>query len=283
MKTPVWRFPSLCLLLASALATTALAAEPAIIRPSSGGTVEATVCPLVESAAQANHIPVALLTRLIWTESRFQAHAVSPKGAQGIAQFMPDTASERGLADPFDPEQAIPKAARLLVDLTRQFGNIGLAAAAYNAGSNRVADWLAGSASLPVETEVYVASLTGATAEQWKLAKTAAVPDTDESCAAVTAELRANESPNLAPVAPWGVQLAGNFSKAIALASFSRAERRYQAVLGNVQPMIVGGVLRSRGSRPFYRIMLPEASRADADRACEAIMKIGGACIPVRT
>jgi SPOR domain len=41
--------------------------------------------------------------------------------------------------------------------------------------------------------------------------------------------------------------------------------------------------MRSRGWRPFYRIMLPEASRADADRACQAIMRIGGACVPVRT
>ena len=54
------------------------------------------------------------MTRLIWAESRFRVHAVSPKGAQGIAQFMPATAAERGLADPFDPEQAVPKAARLV-------------------------------------------------------------------------------------------------------------------------------------------------------------------------
>lgn len=275
-------------LFASALASAALAAQPEAARPASGGAVEATVCPLVESAAQANHIPVALLTRLIWTESRFRADVTSPKGAQGIAQFMPGTAAERGLADPFDPEQAIPKAARLLVDLSRRFGNIGLAAAAYNAGSNRVVDWLAGSASLPTETQVYVVALTGTTADDWKSRKLATAtiePGADESCAAATAELRAGEGTGetAAPVAPWGVQLAGNFSKSIALASFTRAEQRYQAILGDVRPMIVGGVMRSRGWRPFYRIMLPEASRADADRACEAIMKIGGACVPVRT
>jgi hypothetical protein len=79
------------------------------------------------------------------------------------------------------------------------------------------------------------------------------------------------------------VQLAGNFSKAIALASFQRAEQRYRGILGDVRPMILGGVMRSRGWRRFYRIMLPEASRGDADRACAAIMRIGGACVPVRT
>jgi hypothetical protein len=41
--------------------------------------------------------------------------------------------------------------------------------------------------------------------------------------------------------------------------------------------------MRSRGTRRFYRVMLPEASHADADRTCRAIMRIGGACVPVRT
>src|SRR5205814_6611619 len=66
------------------------------------------------------------------------AGAVSPKGAEGIAQFMPGTAAERGLANPFDPEQAIPHAARFLAELKRRFGNLGMAAAAYNAGPARV-------------------------------------------------------------------------------------------------------------------------------------------------
>lgn len=276
-------------LLWPAVAGGAPAAESEPTPPAETGTVTETVCSLVERAAQANHIPVAPLTRLIWTESRFQAHVVSPKGAQGIAQFMPETAAQRGLADPFDPEQAIPKAAMLLVELAQRFGNVGLAAAAYNAGSNRVADWLAGSASLPVETQVYVVLVTGATAEDWRrdreLAATTTEPGPKESCAAVTAELRSEEGAGetAAPLAPWGVQLAGNFSKAIALASFARAEQRYRGVVGDVRPMILGGVLRSRGWRRFYRIMIPEASRAEADRACRAIMSAGGACVAIRS
>lgn len=276
-------------LLWPAVAGAAPAAEPEPAPPRQTGTVTDTVCSLVERAAQANHISVALLTRLIWTESRFQAHVISPKGAQGIAQFMPDTAAQRGLADPFDPEQAIPKAARLLVDLTQRFGNVGLAAAAYNAGSNRVADWLAGSATLPAETQVYVVSVTGATAEDWKrdreLRSTTTEPGSDELCAVVTAELRSEQGTGetAMPLAPWGVQLAGNFSKAIALASFARAEQHYRGLLGDVRPMILGRVLRSRGWRPFYRIMIPEASRADADRACQAIMTAGGACVAIRS
>jgi hypothetical protein len=253
-----------------------------------GGTVEQTVCSLVDDAARANHVPVALLTRLIWTESRFRAGAVSPKGAQGIAQFMPGTAAERGLADPFDPEQAVPKAARLVADLTRQFGNTGLAAAAYNAGADRVASWLAGAGRLPMETQAYVISVTGIPAVDWKRvgaqAKTGDDVDGGESCAAVTASLRSEAAGNTPiPIAPWGVQLAGNFSKAAALASFARAAQRYQRIVGETQPMVVYGVVRSRGRLPFYRVMIPEASRTEAQRTCQAILAIGGACVALRS
>jgi soluble lytic murein transglycosylase-like protein len=65
---------------------------------------------------------------------------------------MPATARWRGLADPFDPLEAIAQSAKLLRDLRREFGNLGLAAAAYNAGPGRVRDWLAGRRGLPRET-----------------------------------------------------------------------------------------------------------------------------------
>src|SRR5579863_8408938 len=97
------------------------------------------ICRLIEGSARANQLPIPFFTRLIWRESSFRAGVVSPAGAEGIAQFMPRTAQERGLADPFDPERAIPKAASLLAELRRQFGNLGVAAAAYNAGPARVA------------------------------------------------------------------------------------------------------------------------------------------------
>src|SRR5271168_2283353 len=129
-------------------------AEPgqeAAVRPKEE-TLAQSVCRLIESSAQLQGLPVAFLTRLIWQESSFQPSVTSPAGAQGIAQFMPGTASDRGLANPFDPEEAIPKAAALLAELKGHFGNLGLAAAAYNAGPNRVANWLADSGGLPEET-----------------------------------------------------------------------------------------------------------------------------------
>jgi hypothetical protein len=282
------RFAVLGLLLVrSGMALAAPIVNPEIAPPAAPGTVEDTACRIVGRAAQSSHVPVALLTRLLWQESRFRAGARSPAGAQGIAQFMPGTAAEHGLTDPFDPEQAIPNAAKFLAELERRFGNFGLAAAAYNAGPNRVANWLAGSGSLPAETQAYVLALTGRAATDWaaSLGQAAQADEAadQQSCAEVTAALRANQSAGQIPLAPWGVQLSGNFSKAIALASFARAEQRYRGIIGNLQPMIIGGVLRSRGRLPFYRVLVPEASRAQADQTCNAILADGGACVAVRT
>src|SRR4029077_7898411 len=105
--------------------------------------------------------------RVIWQESRFNAQAVSNKGAEGIAQFMPSTADYRGLIDPFDPIEALHHSASYLHDLKMQFGNLGLAAAGYNAGPARVAAWLAGRRARPGATRTYVASITGWTAYEW--------------------------------------------------------------------------------------------------------------------
>ncbi len=160
--------------------------------------LDQTVCRLIERAATGNRLPVEFLTRLIWRESSFRAGAVSPAGARGIAQFMPETAQERGLADPFDPEQAIPKAAHLLAELRGRFGNLGIAAAAYNAGPARVGEWLRGAGGLPAETRAYVRFVTSRAVEDWAGAadeaaatsRDAMAPEAARSCLAAVAELR---------------------------------------------------------------------------------------------
>src|SRR5215469_229090 len=63
----------------------------------------ATLCGIVQTSAKTEGLPVGYFVKLIWRESGFRTEAVSPAGAQGVAQFMPGTASARGLADPFDP------------------------------------------------------------------------------------------------------------------------------------------------------------------------------------
>lgn len=123
---------------------------------------------LVHQSAVANNIPGDFLMRLIAQESGFRPASVSRAGALGIAQFMPGTAALVGLSDPFDPEQAIPRAAQHLRQLRDRFGNLGLAAAAYNAGPRRVERWLAGEGVLPDETIKYVQIVTGHDSETWR-------------------------------------------------------------------------------------------------------------------
>lgn len=93
---------------------------------------------IISAAAENHGIPYQVMYRLLWTESRFNPKAVSPKGAQGIAQFMPGTAQEMGLKDPFNPAEAIHASARYLKQNYDKFGDWKLAAAAYNAGPGNV-------------------------------------------------------------------------------------------------------------------------------------------------
>ena len=257
-------------------------------------SLDEAICRLIDASAKERRLPVELFARLIWRESGFRNSAISPKGAQGLAQFMPGTAAERGLADPFDPEQAIPHSASYLADLRSQFGNFGLAAAAYNAGAGRVQAWMAGTRGLPDETRRYVIAITGLAAESWaargREEVASAEPGNGTSCLQVTAALRRGRAgepqiaeveaePPLAPLAPWGVQLAGNFSKALALRSFARESRSYAKLLGDVRPMIIGTLLRSRGNRPFYRVRAPAQTREEAETVCARIREAGGSCV----
>jgi hypothetical protein len=124
-------------------------------------------CEALRQAAESSNIPIAFFARLLWQESRFRSSEVSSAGAQGVAQFMPATAAEVGLDDPFDPYQALPASAKFLRKLYDQFGNLGLAAAAYNGGPGRLQRWLSGRGILPRETRNYVRIITGNAVEDW--------------------------------------------------------------------------------------------------------------------
>jgi hypothetical protein len=274
--------------LAFLTATLLLAAGPARAAAGDESVVD-SICGLIDSSARAQNLPVAFLTRLIWQESNFQTDAVSPAGARGIAQFMPSTADARGLANPFDPEAAIPKAASLLSELRNQFGNLGLAAAAYNAGPGRVAQFVAGQADLPGETQDYVAIITRHSAEEWRGKDAAKLTDEavfpDASCVQIVSKFRVAEPTHFAHSsfwAPWGVQISGAFNKSAALRQYQRASAQYAAILGGVQPMILAGRLRSRGFRPYYRVRAPAQSRAQAEAMCVKLERIGGACVVLR-
>jgi hypothetical protein len=257
------------------------------------------MCLMIESAARAESLPLEFFARVIWQESRFQAEAIGPvtrsgQRAQGIAQFMPGTASERGLLDPFNPVQALPKSAEFLAELRNEFGNLGLAAAAYNAGPRRVREWLAGTGPMPMETRNYVSAITGSTVEDWaKAGRTGKMPDrpVTSSCRQLMALLRQAPNPfvagleqhvTLSAAKLWGVQLAAGFSRDKALAMYSRAMKRLSAVIGDQDPSLLSSRLRTRGSATFYQVRIGADTRGDADNLCNRIRKAGGACFVLR-
>lgn len=257
------------------------------------------VCLMIEAAARANDLPLEFFARVIWQESRFQSDAVGPltrsgQRAQGIAQFMPGTASERRLLDPFDPVQALPKSAEFLSELRNQFGNLGLAAAAYNAGPRRVQEWLAGTGGMPQETRNYVAAITGTTVDGWaKAGKNGKMSDhaNHTGCHELMALLK--RAPNyfvteleqhvkLGAERPWGVQLAAGFDRDQALAMYSRAMARLREVIGDQDPMLLGSLFRSRGTRTFYQVRIGADTRPEANDLCNRIRRAGGACLVLR-
>lgn len=108
-----------------------------------------------EAAKRCKAVPARVLAAQLASESSWDPRAVSPAGAQGIAQFMPGTARGMGVRDPFDPAQAIPGSARLIASGIREFGSVPLALAAYNAGGGAVRRY--GGIPPYAETQAYVA------------------------------------------------------------------------------------------------------------------------------
>src|ERR1700681_3750154 len=293
----------------TAPATTGVVAQPGVEEPAvpppkppdtarESDTREA-MCLMIESAARAENLPLEFFARVIWQESRFQSDAVGRvprrgQRAQGIAQFMPGTANERRLLDPFDPVQALPKSAEFLNELRNQFGNLGLAAAAYNAGPRRVQEWLAGSGPMPQETRNYVVAITGSTVDEWAAAgKNGKMPERapTTSCRELMALLRRAPNPfvteleqhiTLAAAKLWGVQLAAGFSRNKALAMYARAIKGLSAVIGDQDPSLLSSVMRSRGSRPFYQVRIGADTRPAADDLCNRIRRAGGACFVLK-
>jgi soluble lytic murein transglycosylase-like protein len=101
--------------------------------------------PFIRESSKRYGIDPELLRILCFIESRYRLDAVSPKGARGPMQFMPDTAKRFGLKNPHNPQQAIDAAARYLRDLLRIFGGrLDLALAAYNAGEGTVQSFRTG-------------------------------------------------------------------------------------------------------------------------------------------
>jgi hypothetical protein len=238
---------------------------------------------VLATAATTNDLPIDFFTRLIWQESRFKPDAISPKGAQGIAQFMPATARSSGLEDPFNPLEAIAKSSQLLRDLRREFGNLGLAAAAYNAGSGRVHDWLGGRRSLPLETRAYVRLVTGRSVEQWtgEQTKPLEIPSVSIVPCDLPIATFIQAKPDASPpspetIKPWGVEVVGGPTPAKALARYREWQSKYAAILADREPhVVIRGIIGEMGAA---RVRVGEDTRVAADKLCAALRAAGTYC-----
>jgi hypothetical protein len=246
-----------------------------------------SICQALATAAAANELPVEFFTRLIWQESRFSPEVVSRAGAQGVAQFMPGTARLRGLENPFDPLEAIAKSAQLLRDLHWEFGNLGLAAAAYNAGPRRIRDWLGGRGPLPGETRAYVRLVTGRSAEEWaagqkdlvEMPVLKGVPCIQT--AAILGQPASHASPPKAEtVQPWGAEVVGAPTQAKALARYRELQVKYSTILAGREPhFVIRGIIGEMGA---VHVRVGAETRADAAKLCGDLRAVGWFCDVLR-
>ena len=123
---------------------------------------------LISAAAKKQSLSADLIRAVMAQESAFKPCAVSYKGAQGLMQLMPETASQLNVSDPFDPEQNVHAGSAYLKQLMDKYKNdVKLVLAAYNAGTT-VADQ--GSASFPQVTQDYIAAVLASLQKQERTA-----------------------------------------------------------------------------------------------------------------
>lgn len=253
-------------------------------------TFNADLCGAIDHFAQTQKVPPAFFARLIWRESLFRPEAVSPKGAEGIAQFMPGTARMRGLSNSFDVLAALDASAAYLAELEGRFGNFGFAAAAYNAGENGLSRFLS-TERLPIETRDYVFAITGATVEMWRdQPPDIAAPELDESlnfpeACLVLADKRQMKEPvfaGSADWAPWGVQLAAHFQPAIVDSLFTRAISQLPSPLNAERALIVRQRGGNFGYSPRYAARIGRETREEANELCAEIRAAGVPCTVLR-
>src|SRR5271155_4436957 len=130
---------------------------------------------VVREASGTYHLDPDLVTSVIRAESGFNVRAVSPKGAQGLMQLMPQTASELGVHNAFDPQANVEGGARYLRELLERYDfDLIKALAAYNAGPQRVEQY--GGVPPYYETKAYVARIVRDFNRKKLAAKTAPPP-----------------------------------------------------------------------------------------------------------
>lgn len=243
------------------------------------------VCQQIGFEAARNGLDPGFFARLIWQESRFDPNALSPANARGIAQFIDRTAALHGLKDSYNPAEALEKSAEYLGQLTRRFGNPGLAAVAYNGGERRAEGLLQGR-GLAQETIDYVKIITGLPAEVWRddppathdFRLEANVPF-QRACLTMARTRRLSK---LAPPEPslprWGIQLGHGKTKAQARAAATRSTATCRGLIAKEKMHMVPVKNRVQGKPGFIMARLGRNDRKEADKLCRQLRQTGCLC-----
>lgn len=254
------------------------------------------LCHVIKATAEAAGLDAHFLTRLLWQESRFSSRAVSPAGALGVAQFIPATADLRGLEDPFNPARAVETAAHYLKDLETRFGNLGLAAAAYNGGEARLRRYLRGEGSLPGETRAYVARITGYSVDIWiapdapppsprkvKMPRFAAPlgPGFHEACLSLATQDAPVEQIIQPDSAPWVVIFAAHPRRDMARRRGALAFRKHEQIFNGAQLTVAEHRLPG-ATRPFHAAQVGLTDRDAAQRLCTRLRDAGNGCMVLK-
>ncbi|NDV49676.1 lytic transglycosylase domain-containing protein [Yangia sp. PrR007] len=247
-------------------------------------------CEALEELALRNGLDPGFFARLIWQESRFNPNALSPANAQGIAQFIPSTAKLRGLKDPYNPAEALEYSAQYLGELTRRYGNQGLAAVAYNGGEARADGLMSRRGGLARETINYVAIVTGLAAETWRDTP----PEThdfrlqgekpfQQACHELARERKLTKYPEARPpLHPWGVQIAFGTTQDRALAQFRRRAKACSGPISGEQPELVWQKSRASPRGGYWMARIGRDGRTAAAHLCAELRQSGCICAVYR-
>lgn len=246
-------------------------------------------CNAIATFADRHGLNRDFFARLIWQESRFDPHALSHANARGIAQFIPQTAALRGLADPYNPADALEHSAEYLAEMVRRYGNEGLAAVGYNGGERRVEGFIEGGGLAP-ETIAYVPIITGLPAEVWRdtppedhdfaLSKTEPF---EAACASMAQKRRLTPlTPPEPKLKPWGVQVGFGTSKSAARDKVGRQTAACRATAQQERLDLVYRKNRVSGRSGFYFAQFGRDSRKGAQSLCDSLRRQGCVCLVIK-
>ena len=244
------------------------------------------ICQAIRDSAGAHGLDSGFFARLLWQESRFDANALSPAKARGIAQFIDSTARLRGLGDSYNPAEAIDRSAHYLAELVARYGSLGMAAVAYNGGEFRAEELLRGENRLRQETRDYVRIITGLSAEDW-LAEPLPAPDLrlngDEdflaACHALARDRRITPLEVEPRLLPWGVQLAFGITKGAARDKFAARTRSCRGEIGGKTPDLVWDKSRASPKGGYWMARLGAPTRDAARALCTKLSARGCRCM----